>query len=405
MKVAIAAGVFMFSVAMFGQPAHAGEGRVSDTPPKLEQGRVSSYSGSKSAARSAESGKAHVSDQSKTGKSGQSKSTASAKTIRPAFSAALSHRSDFFYFYDATSRLRSDRDQDGYHSEFQIRFDADSRVGDALVYARLYLRRVGEVDWELYHTTDDFWIYGQTDDDEYYVTTILDDGFATSEYDILIDLYEVGFDGIVATIDANDDADLFDLPLEEVGLDVPIDIPGYGIGAVSTTLLIDSDGDDHFSRFRIAFDPDADFDGTYVYARFWVRPQGGEWIEEHVSEDFLVDSSGSADVYELTVDWISGYPTAYYDVQIDLHDAATNGLVASAGSERPELSLIPLEDQSRDTRVGSPNPGGGGGNTSSREGGGGAVTFWWLMALSLLAASRRLHQSHSGLLRGRTVPR
>jgi hypothetical protein len=223
------------------------------------------------------------------------------------------------------------------------------------------------------------------------VTTTLNDGFATSEYDILIDLYEVGFSGIVATIDADDDVDLFDLPLEEVGLDAPIDIPGYGIGNVRTTLLIDSDVDGYYSRFRVTFDPDADFDGTYVYAKFWVRAQGGEWIEEHVSEDFLVDSTGTEDVYSLTADWVSGYPASYYDLQIDLHDAATGGLVASAGSERPELSRIPLEDQERDTRVSSPPPGGGGGDTTSRErGGGGTVTMWMLLALSLLAIGRRI---------------
>ncbi|MBM0103736.1 choice-of-anchor H family protein [Steroidobacter sp. S1-65] len=384
MKSAVAAGVMMFCVAMLGEPAHAGEGRVSDAPPRLEPGRVSNYAGAKSAAPvDAESGKAHANAKTVQPKAARS------KTIRPAISQAWSHRAEFFYIYDARSQLRRDRDVDGYHSEFQIRFDADSEIGDALVYARLYMRRVGEVDWVLYHTTDDFWIYGKTDDDEYYVTTALDDGFATSEYDILIDLYEVGHSGIIATLDASDDVDLFDLPLEEVGLDVPIAIPGYAIGGVSTTLLIDSDGDDHYSRFRIAFDPDADFDGTYVYARFWVRPQGGDWIEEHVSEDFLVDSSGGADVYELTADWISGYPTAYYDVQIDLHDAATGGLVASAGSERPELSRLPLEDQARDTRAGSPPPGGGGGDTSSREGGGGASNLWLLLALSLLAVARR----------------
>ena len=84
-------------------------------------------------------------------------------------------------------------------------------------------------------------------------------------------------------------------------------------------------------------------------------PQGGEWIQEHVSDDFLVDSGGDADVYSLTADWISGYPTAFYDVQIDLRDADTGALVAAAGSERPELSRIPLEDQVRDTRV-NPRP-------------------------------------------------
>jgi hypothetical protein len=378
MKSAIAAAWLI--VVAVGQAARADEGRVSDAPPALEQGRVANYTHTASeTASGTKSAKAHIS----------AKATQS-EAIRPAISLAMSSRADYFYIYDASSQLRIDRDQDGYHSEFQIRFDADSEIGDALVYARLYLRRVGESEWLLYHTTDDFWIYGQSDSDDYYVTTTLDDGFATSEYDVLIDLYEVGYGGIVATVDASDDVDLFDLPLEEVGLDVPIEIPGYGIGNVGTELLIDSDGDDYYSRFRITFDPDADFDGTYVFARFWVRPQGGDWIEEHVSEDFLVDSSGTADSYSLSADWLSGYPTAYYDVQIDLHDAATGGLVASAGSERPELSRIPLEDQARDTRPGSPNPGGGGGDTSSREGGGGALTVWSLLAMLLLAVGRRV---------------
>src|SRR5690606_487509 len=122
-----------------------------------------------------------------------------------AVAEAKSSRSGYFRIYDARSQLRRDRDKDGYHSEFRIEFDADSLIGDALVYARLYMRRVGETDWQLYHTTDDFWIYGESGNDDYHVTTTLDDGFATGEYDILIDLYEVGFSGIVATIDASDD--------------------------------------------------------------------------------------------------------------------------------------------------------------------------------------------------------
>lgn len=389
MKSAIAVGVLVFSVAMFVQPARAGEGRVSDAaPPALEQGRVANYArGTPEPASSSKSAKTHTNTKA-----------AQAKGTRRAISESTSSRSSYFYIYDAGSSLRIDRDQDGYYSEFRISFDADSQIGDALVYARLYLRRVGEVDWQLYHTTDDFWIYGEDDDDDYFVTTTLDAGFATSEYDILIDLYEVGFDGIVATLDSNDDIDLFDLPLEEFGLDVPIDVPGYRIGNVSTTLLIDDDGDDYFSQFRITFDPDADFDGTYVYAVFWVRAQGGDWIEEHVSEDFLVDSSGTADVYSLTADWVSGYPTANYDVQIDLHDSATGGLVASAGSERPELSLIPLEDQTRDTRVSSPIPGSGGGDTTSREsGGGGAVGLWLLLGLAGLAVMRGAAKSRPQL--------
>ena len=223
-------------------------------------------------------------------------------------------------------------------------------------------------------------------DDDYFVTTALDDGWPTGDYDVLIDLYESGFSGIVATIGPFDSDALALLPLEETGLDLPIELPGYSIRDVTTTLLIDDDGDGHYSKFRIDFDPDADFDGTFVYAEVWVRPQGGEWIQEHVSDDFLVDASGDADVYSLTADWISGYPTAFYDVQIDLRDADTGALVASAGSERPELSRIPLEDQARDTRVNPPPPNGGGGGVTLARARRRRVGGWFVLALLMLLA-------------------
>jgi hypothetical protein len=303
-------------------------------------------------------------------------------------SVTISVRAGDFYFHDARVSLLTDRDGDGYHSEFRVRFDADSYIGSTRVYAKLYLRRYGESEWFLYRETDDFWLEGVDDRDAYFVTTTLDDGYATDAYDILIDLYESGFSGIVATIGPNDTNALAYVPLEEAGLDVPIELPGFSIGAVSTTLVIDDDGDGHYSQFRVAFDPDSDVGSQYVYARVWARPRGGSWIEEHVTEDFVVDPHGSRDTYEFTADWLSGYPTAYYDLQIDLFDAATNLLVASAGSERPEFAQIPLEDASRDVRPNPPVGGGGGSNTSRESGGGGAFKLFGLFAL--LAAARLL---------------
>jgi hypothetical protein len=316
------------------------------------------------------------------------RSNSQPKQLRPE-QTSKSVRSDDFYFYDASSLLLIDRDADGYFSEFRVRFDADSYVGDVLVYARLYLRRLGHLDWELYHETDDFWIEGLSNSDDYYVTTTLDEGFATAEYEVLIDLYEVGYGDIIATIGPYDTGELSYLPLEEVELDVPIELPGYGIEDVATTLLIDEDGDGHYSQFRISFDPDANVDGNLVYAKVWVRAAGDAWIEEHTSEDFLVDASGDADAYSFTADWISGYPTSLYDVQIDLYESASGLLVASAGSERAELAEIPLEDQSRDIRPNPPALGSGGNASSSERGGGSFAPIWSLLLLGLLAARLR----------------
>ena len=354
------------------------EGRVGDTPQtKVDPSRVSRYTGQSS-----------VLVKSNGITSEKAKGTRVAeKQTRPA-TIRKSQKASYFYFYDAHSSLRSDRDGDGYHSEFTVRFDADTTLGDELVYAKLYLRRLGESDWVLYHVTDDFWINGESNDDDFYVRTALDDGFATSEYDVLVDLYESSTGDVVATVDYNDASELGLLPLEEAGLDVPIQEAGFSIADVQATLLIDDDQDGHYSRFEIAFDPDADLQAGYLYARVWIRPQGGEWIEEHVSKDFPVDISGQDDVYAFDADWVSGYPTAYYDVQIDVYDASTNLLVASAGSERVEFSRIPLEDQTRDQKV-SPPVVGGGGRAASHEHGGGAFTLAWSVLLTLLWFSRR----------------
>jgi hypothetical protein len=372
-------GLLVSSWLLGATLASAEEGKVADVAATPDENRSATYS----------RGVANLEAPSKAAQRHLSLKTNRAGMREKRGATIMSARSDYFYIYDAVSTLRRDRDGDGYHSEFRIRFDADVRIGDALVYARLYLRRAGESEWYLYRETDDFWIYGQSGSDDYYVTTSLDAGFATAEYDVLIDLYETGYPGIVATLGPRDSGALSGLPLEEIGLDVPIEIPGYSIGEVRTDLITDADRDGFYSRFKITFDPDADVQPRLAFARIWVRARGGEWIEEYVTDDWWIETSGTSDAYALDVDWVSGYPTSYYDVQIDLYDAATERLIASVGSERPELAQLPLEDRSRDRVQNSPAPGGGG-EARSREGGGGAFGWFSMFGLLGFAVARKV---------------
>lgn len=369
--------------------ANAAEGKESAAPVSLDAARKSSYSGAVADAKQSNTASAPKSTKAKS-KAHLNSKAVSGKVARGA--PQMATRAADFYFYGAWSTLLSDRDQDGYHAEFKVRFDADVNFGDAYVYARLYLRRAGERDWYLYRETDEFYINGQSPGDDYYVTTRLDDGYPTGEYDVLVDLYESGYGDIVATIGPLDSGALSYLPLEEAGLDIPADIPGYSIRSVSTNLFVDDDADGFYSSFSIAFDPDADFADRLVYARIWVRPRGGQWFEEFATEDFWVLAGTQSDRYVLDIDWYDGYPTSLYDVQIDLYDAASDLLLASAGSERPALAQIPLEDQRRDGFISAPTPGSGG-NSSSREGGGGAMgleSMLGLLALGLVRGIRRL---------------
>lgn len=164
-------------------------------------------------------------------------------TVPKAFSNPIYHE---FSIYEASSRLFVDNDGDGFYQTFSVTFDADVYGPDAVevadVYAELYLSRNGGP-WIHYYSTDVFTIIGDTTDDDFEVLTTLHNGYYTDHYDVLIDLYEVGFSDIVATISADDTDNLYALPLEssdrdsiDTGGDSSSD--GHGGGALSFLCIL-----------------------------------------------------------------------------------------------------------------------------------------------------------------------
>lgn len=132
-----------------------------------------------------------------------------------------------FSIFDASSRLFEDFDYDGFYQTFSVTFDVDvngSYLNErADLFAELYLSRDGGP-WVHYYTTDVFTIYGDSTQDDYEVLTTLYTGYATDHYDVLIDVYEVGYSDIVATISADETDSLYALPLESSDRDREPDI-------------------------------------------------------------------------------------------------------------------------------------------------------------------------------------
>jgi len=128
-----------------------------------------------------------------------------------------------FSIYTAYSQLIADIDEDGYFQSFSVSFDADilspMAHEQAFVYADLYLSQNGGP-WLLYFSTDGFTITGEDSDDEFEVVTQLDSGYVPEHYDVLIDLYEVGYGEVVATYSSNDSNALYALPLESSDYDI-----------------------------------------------------------------------------------------------------------------------------------------------------------------------------------------
>lgn len=140
-------------------------------------------------------------------------------------SKGVENKSNYYYdfsIYTAYTELLTDIDQDGYYQTFSVTFDADiispMRDEQALVYADLYLSQNGGP-WILYFSTDDFLITGEATEDEFEVVTQLDSGYVPDNYDVLIDLYEVGYSDVVATFSSDDSNELYALPLESSDYD------------------------------------------------------------------------------------------------------------------------------------------------------------------------------------------
>ena len=133
------------------------------------------------------------------------------------------HYADFV-IYSATSFLHEDYDGDGYYQTFSVTFDADiysytdNQLGE--VYALLYLSKNGGP-WLHYFTTDTFLIEGDSDLDEYEVITTFVSGYRSDHYDVLIDLYQVGYNDIVASLSSDDSGALYALPIESAEYDEP----------------------------------------------------------------------------------------------------------------------------------------------------------------------------------------
>jgi hypothetical protein len=128
-----------------------------------------------------------------------------------------------FFIYEAYSQLIEDYDVDGYYQTFSVTFDADlvthNSHDEALVYAELYLSENGGP-WQHYYTTNSFLIHGESSDDEYEVYSNLAQGFEANTYNVLIELYEVGYVNTIAAYSSDDSNSLYSLPLESGNYDI-----------------------------------------------------------------------------------------------------------------------------------------------------------------------------------------
>jgi hypothetical protein len=147
---------------------------------------------------------------------------------------------------------------------------------------------------------------------------------------------------------------------------------------VFVDLFSDFDRDGYYFGIDLEFDADTNYTVADVYAVLYLSYDYGPWNEYAETEDFTLFGTSGTDEYRVKTELISGYPTGSYDILIELYDADTNAFLASIGpDEAADLSLLPLEDSTRDS------PSAGTTQVVVNSGGGGSLG--WLLLLGLLA--------------------
>ncbi len=155
----------------------------------------------------------------------------------------------------------------------------------------------------------------------------------------------------------------------------------FWIYSADVDLFHDDDWDGFYHGIDLRFDADTWYAAAEVYAVLFLSYEGGPWNEYAVTNIFTIWGSSGLDDYFIETELLSGYPTGYYDLLIELYDAWDGSYVASFGpADSSELSFLPLESANRDDSFI-----GGGGTTISR-GGGGAISWLLLAMLPLLRA-------------------
>ncbi len=299
------------------------------------------------------------------------------------FEKSASH----LYIYDAAVLLKTDVDGDGFYSEIRVDFDVDANVAAYYdVFAELFIREEGTSNWTHYYTTDVFEIYYDDSDDDYRVTTVFNEGFPTGKYEIAIDLFEYGYSGVVDSLEAYDDPDLGNLPIEDSSYEQTGPSTNVSISTVKTEIFTDNDGDGYYRDFKISFDADVTTGARSIVAKLYQKSGAGDWQYETESDVYTINGTSTDDTIAFEGDWQSGYATAYYDFKIELYDSATNEFLATASNDFGPLVDVPLEDAGKDTQSGGTGGSGSGSTgsattTSSGSGGG----SWNLIGLFILA--------------------
>lgn len=147
------------------------------------------------------------------------------------------------------------------------------------------------------------------------------------------------------------------------------------------TLNTDRDYDGFYSGFRLEFDADSNYYRSPVYAVVYLGTHD-LYTAFHVTSTFELFSDSSEDSVVLESELVSGFPTAQYDVLIELYDAYSDQLVATIDAySDADMAYQSLESLDFDQPVT---------REVVIEHHGGSWGVWGIIALAIITVIRRV---------------
>jgi len=254
-----------------------------------------------------------------------------------------------FEVFDATVFYFRDLDNDGFYSDIDIEMDVDIDSGSADVFAEIfYLNTNGE--WQFLSSTEVFSITGNLASDSFTTAITLLDGFPDNYYDLLIDIYEEGIPGIVATLEAADDVDLALVPLEDLSFDSSFNSNALLLDTLFMDLFDDYDADGFYSEFDFEISLQNETFGRRLQAVFYSRDTVTDWFFETSTASVFVNR-GETVTFSISGDWNTGYVTDYYDFLVEIVDIDTGEVIDDFGPEYNALFERPMESNDFDEAI------------------------------------------------------
>lgn len=121
----------------------------------------------------------------------------------------------------------------------------------------------------------------------------------------------------------------------------------FSILNARVALIQDSDYDGYYHLFKVTFDANVDVGSAIVFARMYIRYEGGPWNYYSTTKTFEIVGYNSYDERTVETIFYRDYPPGSYDIRIDLYEVGVNtGPVVLYGPyEDYDLSNLLLESK------------------------------------------------------------